>query len=107
MFNDDDTEFSMAGFSYDDDDYSEEMNDEGFDDDFEDDEYDDGFKDEFYEDENVEDDYTDEDSYDDREAEDGYDDNFDYDKFYNIKDDMIEEDSLPSPFLQVRYCMDI
>ena len=37
MFNDDDTEFSMAGFSYDDDDYSEEMNDEGFDDDFEDD----------------------------------------------------------------------
>ena len=48
MLNDDDVEFSsMTGFSYEDDDFSEEMSDDNFDDDFEDDEYEDDFEDDF------------------------------------------------------------
>ena len=93
MLNDDDVEFSsMTGFSYEDDDFSEEMSDDNFDDDFEDDEYEDDFEDDFLE----ESDNYDE-PYDDQEPEDGYDNRihgFD-NGFYNDEEE-IEEDSDPA-----------
>ena len=47
------------------------------------------------EDDDSSDEYLDEDDYDDRESEDGRPDEFDYDRFYDIKDE-IEEDSDPA-----------